>query len=947
MHKTLIDSADGLSDEEIDDLEEYFPNAGASQDYWRLSIYKLKVLLHLIRRDNVIDNDGVEKIISFVYQYVYGWHNDRYKFDNHCFRHSQDHCRQVSRMSYQEQAEDTFFSIQNIFFNEDYGEITLYIFSYCLAALFTSKLGSGNLRIPFFLQIACERNTALYDLIQTIIMICDVNYGLINECRDHYRQYGSCGYQCITYYPTQYVERDINHLACNRDIPVIIDGHENEKYYHAILREVANMPNKKQPLGLKDRFNILPIFICPSIKSSFNNVINMNLAEVLVSKEYLNLVEKNKQQLASWVLELIKEFNTYLLPNEDNPDKKDSIKIKYPFAYEIRRHVNLIRTKYTNLSSEDAMNVGLLSFFFKGYMEVFKRMVTVPHEEAYFYTENKEEKMEIEKVIDYNLIVWSEKTLARIHEKYSQIPLESILTNTISPGSKEAQQRNAEAIKVARKILRYYSRYKVLIRIKKIEVKDDRFIYDIQLVPGTEYEHIFKRAGNIQLLLNYEYFIPIKEGASIKIVAAEKLIYENSLTKILNDEIFQNAKMKIPYAIGTDEKGDAKVVDIADFPHLLIAGVSGAGKSSALECLLTSIVYKHHKGNDVKVLVFDLGKSSLYLFDKIPILLSPIIKDTRAGYMAILKLKDEMEKRYEIIHSNRNSLNQLPSIVCIVDEFPFLFNDITNKNENKKLNDAISGLIKRGRSAKIFMIFTTQDPQKEYMKFGRVSNVASKMALRCSDVYESKAIIGKRGADKLIGKGSMIVNFPNNGMIYKNIQGAYIPENDIKKLLAEIKFDPKKEYEFEMMDSKTGQLQSEVEEMIEEKEPMSVDDVDVDDVLLAEAIFWTLSQNTVSNNKIKKFGRSFDNANIIMEKLEHFDLITKKDIMKPMTPRKANNKSIEEIMKIPELMDILTRNGLSENDIAEAINRRLENKPLSIDEVKLRVTSRYTKKEIL
>jgi len=240
------------------------------------------------------------------------------------------------------------------------------------------------------------------------------------------------------------------------------------------------------------------------------------------------------------------------------------------------------------------------------------------------------------------------------------------------------------------------------------------------------------------------------------------------------------------------------------------------------------------------------------------------------------------------------------------------------------------------------MIFTTQNPQKEYMKFGRVSNAASKMALMCSDGHESKAIIGKTGAEKLVGKGAMIVYFPYQGMTHKNIQGAYIPESDIRKLLAEIKFDPKTEHKFEMMDSKIGQPQSEIEETTEEKEPMPAVGVDVDDKLLAVAIFWTLSQDTVSNHKIKNIGRGFDKANEIMEKLEHFDLITKMDIMKPKVSRKANKKSIEEIIDIPELMDILTRNGLSESDIAEAINRRLENKPLSINEALLRVTNKST-----
>jgi len=194
-----------------------------------------------------------------------------------------------------------------------------------------------------------------------------------------------------------------------------------------------------------------------------------------------------------------------------------------------------------------------------------------------------------------------------------------------------------------------------------------------------------------------------------------------------------------------------------------------------------------------------------------------------------------------------------------------------------------------------------------------------------TDIHESIAAIKKPGAEKLVGKGAMIVYLPNDGLIYKHIQGAYMPESGIKKLLGEIEFNIPNRYKL------SGTVQSQSEGNSTEAALELTASVDVYDKKLAEAIIWVLSRDTAANSGIKSLGVGHGKAKDIMNKLVQLDLITPQDIEKPLLRRQVKSKSLDELLQTPELMDILARNGFSETDIAEAINKRLENTALSLN----------------
>jgi len=299
-----------LLPEKFSELAYYYPRSSDKDEAsYGWNIEKIKIFFELLK---LADDADAKIILSYMEQLRYGWKGSIYYLSNTCLR-TNHHCKK-NRMidSTPEATEGAFAAVRQIFFSEGIGKITTYLFGYCLSALFTSRLKAENRRVPYFLQIACEADSNIYRLIHEIVDICDVNTGMIENC-DRISDYGYCNHDNVTVFPTQNNDKILNSLVCNRDIPVIIDGFENEKFYHSMLREVANIPSKREPLHVKDRFNILPVFICPVIKSRFGNIFSLDFNDIDVPDGYLELIQENKQMLASWALELIKESQEYFM----------------------------------------------------------------------------------------------------------------------------------------------------------------------------------------------------------------------------------------------------------------------------------------------------------------------------------------------------------------------------------------------------------------------------------------------------------------------------------------------------------------------------------------------------------------------------------------------------------------------------------------------------------
>ena len=824
----LKNYVEDLDDEEVQDLTQFLRFIGRSHSgtFYPIDLDRIKIFFSPMSK---ISNSDIQKILAYLTFTGYGWQDNRYCLSNSCLEgHSTDHCKRMSPTSDPQNALEQLKYLNDIFLDEEYGPITLFIFCYCIAALFSKRLNSESFPIPFYLQIACDRRSVLFQLVEEIAEICDVNSGLINRCGTVGKR--QCKYKSQIYYPTQSTKNDLEALICeNGDVPVIIDGYENTSYYNNLLRSAANIPNSRTAIGLRDRFNVLPLFVCPTIKSSFGNVFDMDLSELDISTEYLESLRKGKQFLASHVLEFIKDADRYLFP-----DKEEWYRAKkQPFKDYIKEYVNVARKNYPDLTLANAKNIGFLSFFFEGFLNVFQR--SFQFSDPISHDKNKR-PISKEKYIEW-FVKLTEERLAKLHLRY--LP---------APGGEGI--KNKEATQLAKQIMKHYHALHLSIRVTPIAAKDGRYVFRVETLQETKDIDVINKGETVQhRLKKFEYFRFDKtDGREIKLIVSETQLQDSNLQKILQSKDFADPKKKLPYAIGIDEVGEFYVEDIAEFPHLLLGGSTNSGKSTAIRSLLLSIAYKH-QSSDAQVIIMDLlsstGESTFSIFNDHPIMVCPVIQDTVKAAKTILALYHIMKNRPQ-----DRPASEVPYIVCIIDEFPTLYNTL-NKEDVEHVKIAMSELLSKGRHSNIHLVLSAQDPSKDSV--GNVANAKARIAFGCSHYRYSMNIIGNGDAAKLQGKGQMILN--SEFARGKRLLGAFIDKSGMKKLLDETKasFVPKNPNRLILPDTETidillddSSLKTDMSTYISPKESR----FKTFEELLPDAIMWTLPQRKVANSRL-------------------------------------------------------------------------------------------------
>lgn len=912
----FIDFIYDLDDEQLVELSKYIPY---NVDINRWDIEKTEIVLEVLKLRNP---DEAEKILNYLEHRKYGWQGSTYHLRNHCLRGDRNnHCKKNHMIDNTREAiSNAFADIDEIFLHEKYGSLTTYLFGYCLAALFSSRLKLDGLRVPYFLQIACERNSNIYRLIHEIVDICDINTGLIQECSRDF-DYGYCDYDYVTVFPTHSADKILEDLICNCDVPAIVDGYENEKFYNALLRETANIPGRTRKLDIKDRFNILPIFICPVIRSQFKNVFSMDLTGLDVDEEYFEIIRQNKQRLASWALELVKYANEYFNQRNTMVDKiHHRTEDERPYLDNINRHINDIQKThrhYTELTSNDVANIGFLTYFLSRYMNVFKNSIRLNVETEFTYRRRvyKHNPAELVTGIVNEII----ESLFELHNTYSPTLPMIVNIDTSSTDPTEAKQAKKKGEKYAKNIVKYYQSYGVSIRILPDAVfKDDRYVFSVKLLPGTDGKLISRYADEVRRLLELEFFCPDISSSSIKIVASEKQLKENSLIKILESAEFRESEMEIPYAVGYDMMGEMVIADIAKFPHLLIGGTTDSGKSSALHSLLMSIVYKQ-RPDKVKLLLLDFGASRLKIFKNIPHMITSVIKvnEIEKGRQYLLALQKIMEQRLVDLDSIDERkydkvVKKWPSIVCIIDEFPTFVRKLTAEKANRMSYMLLKDLLERSRKVKIHLILAAQDSTKGNIEI-KMTNLGAAIAFRCTNIYDSKAILDAPDATNLSGKGSMYFKSDQHEGL-KRLQGSFMEPEEIMDMLDNMKFDYEdigRKYDEVIFPLKLLPQFNDTESKSDTSTPE-----DEDKMLLVQIVKWTLDKDKISNKQIKdNFGMGYDRANKFLKALEDLEIVTKQKKGTKLPREVISDKAIE-FLKTHSCINDDTDNVLSQRENA-------------------------------
>lgn len=864
-----------------------------------------------------ISDEELDEFLKFVETSRFGWQDGTYMFSNTCLRKNPgNNCK--------DSAYEKTFSIDSwrfqgqidglSLFNDEKnyngcGNISIMIIAYCISALFASVLNRCHQKPPMYLQIACQKESTTYALIEELVDICDVNSGSDGVC--HFSAKANknrrCEHSTHKYYPRS-LKYDLAELSKEyRDTPVIISGFENQRNYRVLMREIANMAGKTR--SFKPKFDVIPLFVSDVIHSEFDNILCLDLTNITVDPKFILSIRENKSWYASLVYAIVRDDSKILSlhSQEGNSETRMEKDVSHFWLdRDIDEYKKEVEALYPNASPKIVGNVGVLAYFFRAFLN------------AWLYIYDYDDDDDIRAIGKYTYKKRDGSVSECYISSFREIAMKDVILELVEihqrflPTAVLPKVQDNEALKLANIIAAEYKKLKVNVNVIPIETNTDRFTFEIQTKQATKDSWVKDNAETVQRRLKkYEYFrILMNPSEPIKLIVSEKYPKDNNLSSILNSEEFKNTNMKIPIAIGYDDTGNAHIEDLAGFPHLLILGETNSGKSTAICNLLMSIASKCESGN-VNVVVMDfLGKnpSKYSMFNNSPFMIAPVITAVQEGKCVIDQL-------YRLLESNR--VNQFQNIVCIIDEFPSFFTQIDDSAERNQYNQKITSLLSKGRHSNIHIVLSSQTLDKRYMHID-TNNFPTKMIFRLSSAHYSERYLGKRGAETLRGHGEMFFCSPDYHE-FQRWQGAFMPEMDMQKSIERIVQNPDlpraPSFSLNFWGSEED-VESENNEskLIYERKPF-----DKLTELLPQAIILAIRQGKIAKSNLQlNFNIGYKRATQLVEKMVSLGLLQQ-------LPGKLGWKLLPDCVDaIPkETLVLLESCGISEKDLENAYNPRL------------------------
>ena len=378
--------------------------------------------------------------------------------------------------------------------------------------------------------------------------------------------------------------------------------------------------------------------------------------------------------------------------------------------------------------------------------------------------------------------------------------------------------------------------------------------------------------------------------------------------------------MQLPYAVGYNFTGHLEVIDLSQSPHLIFGGSTCSGKTVGLQSLIAGIAYVKPPF-EVNFILIDVGATDLILFNGIPHLSCPVVRDRNLVCQVLLALTNEMERRMELRVKSSMQFEKLPRLVLAIDEFPALFSGLDDKQTIKQITSAISSLLQRGRHANIHVVLAAQNPTVQNMKVD-LGNITARVAFNCAKKNFSETILGEGGAENLSGQGDMLFKSPQSAEL-KRLQGVYISERELREMLCKImvkwdRYSFGNRFKFVIKEEKLQRGESELNDCLMGKALIKKNQIDMKDKLFAKVLLWTLGQDKISCNALMKtFGLGWNRADNFIERLHDLDIVGDLDAK---LPRTVLPKSADEIAE--ETMQFLASNGFT----AEAVTATIESR---------------------
>ncbi len=262
------------------------------------------------------------------------------------------------------------------------------------------------------------------------------------------------------------------------------------------------------------------------------------------------------------------------------------------------------------------------------------------------------------------------------------------------------------------------------------------------------------------------------------------------IKEALSDESFVNNNQSLPIALGVGINGDKICEDLTEFPHLMVAGSTGSGKSVALNGIIFSLLFKKTPA-ELQLVLIDPKAVEFSPYKEIPHLLTDVVTEMEDSVDVLQKLCEVMDERYELLEKNsvRNideyhelvgNTESMPFIVIIIDELADLM-----MTQGKQVEDLVGRLSQKARAAGMHLVLATQRPTSDVIKGLIKTNVPARLAFRVANNVDSRVIIQEKGAETLMGLGDCLFQTPRKSGLTR-IQSPLVTGEEVRNIVDQI-----------------------------------------------------------------------------------------------------------------------------------------------------------------
>ncbi len=449
---------------------------------------------------------------------------------------------------------------------------------------------------------------------------------------------------------------------------------------------------------------------------------------------------------------------------------------------------------------------------------------------------------------------------------YELPPLSLLATGANVEHNRRGLERTAEAIEYT------LAQFGVDAKLTKIVPGPTVTRYEIELAPGVKVNRVTSLSHDIAYALatpDLRILAPIPGKSAIGIEVPNTNRQLVNLGDVLQSDIARDDTHPMSVGLGIDISGQPMMLNLSQLPHVLIAGATGAGKSSCINSLVTSILMRSHP-DDVKLIMVDPKRVELGQYNGVPHLLMRVITNSRKATDALKWAVAEMDRRYDQLADasvrdidgyrtklaagelDPESFDRFPYLVILIDEL----NDLMMV-AGREVEDAVVRIAQMARAVGIHLVLATQRPSVNVITGVIKANIPSRLAFSVSSATDSRVILDSIGAEKLVGMGDMLVVTARDPRPNR-IQGAWVTEAEIASVVDWVKKQKSAQYQDKAVEASTqAQAVKEAEE----------DDADFE--IINQAIDLVVRSGLGSTSMLqRKLRIGFARAGRVMDSLE-------------------------------------------------------------------------------